>query len=424
MSSTQTWRRITAAALPAALAASAAIASADSPSSGGSVSAAQEREQSTRLISRSFRGGAPNGPSTNGVISNDRREARIIAFQSTASNIVRGDTNGRSDVFFIRRAQPIGDRGGRWRLGKTRRASRSRSGGNANGTSYSPAVGGLFGVRPRCVGFISQATNIARRDRNRVADAFVSRGPGGVPRLVSLLPGNRRAKAPTTRVAVSGDCSRIAFVAGGRLYVRVRGRRTRRVNVPGRENDPSFSTGKRNDMVFSGARGVYRMRGSRKPRLVAPGGSDPAYTNEVKLEVVAYVIRRGGNTQVAVRRIGGRQRIVSAYGGSLGDGDSREPVIGNAGRYVMFETEAGNLSVNGTRDRSDRNGRADTYLWSDLRDLTLLESTRVGNGETIPGGGTNPSMSYTANYLLWDSPFELRTGTGSRQVFMRYLGPI
>jgi len=46
------------------------------------------------LISRAADGGTPNGPSTNAVISGDRRYARIIAFESEASDLVRGDTNG------------------------------------------------------------------------------------------------------------------------------------------------------------------------------------------------------------------------------------------------------------------------------------------------------------------------------------------
>jgi hypothetical protein len=60
-------------------------------------SGAQDRAdlQYTELISRDMDGGVPNGPSTNGVISGDRRWARVIAFQSTASNIVRGDVTNR-----------------------------------------------------------------------------------------------------------------------------------------------------------------------------------------------------------------------------------------------------------------------------------------------------------------------------------------
>src|SRR3954453_9694176 len=67
--------------------------------------------QYTTLISRSYSGKMPNGPSTHPVISNDKRYARAIAFESLASNIVRGDTNGVQDVFAILRKGPIGNNG-------------------------------------------------------------------------------------------------------------------------------------------------------------------------------------------------------------------------------------------------------------------------------------------------------------------------
>src|SRR4051812_33528054 len=126
------WRRGAAVVLPVALTSAVAVAtsfgSADAP-----VQAA--RTQTTKLISHSFKGGVPNGRSSHGVISGDRRWARLIAFQSSASNIVRRDRNRVSDVFVIRRAGHFGNRGTRWRLGRTRLVSRGRH-GPANGPSY------------------------------------------------------------------------------------------------------------------------------------------------------------------------------------------------------------------------------------------------------------------------------------------------
>ena len=40
----------------------------------------------------------------------------------------------------------------------------------------------------------------------------------------------------------------------------------------------------------------------------------------------------------------------------------------------------------------------------------------------LRGGGENPSMSYYANYMLFDSPAPLDAPTGTHQVFMRRLG--
>jgi hypothetical protein len=413
-------RRMAAVALPVTVASIAAVAG--SGSQAATVSDAG-RTQETKLISRSLGGGVPDGPSTNGVISGDRRYARIIAFQSEATDIVRGDTNGVTDVFVVKRKGPANNRGTRWRPRKTIRISRARGGAETDGRSYAPAVGGGFDQRPRCAAFISEATNIARGDTNAVADAFVSRGPGRVPKRVSLLPGNRPTTEATTRIAVSPDCSKFAFVAGGKLYVR-RGNRTKRMDVPGNESDPSFGTGRdrRSDLVFAGGRGIYLAKNARRPRRITKAGRNPAF-NGVKRRVLTWEQKRGCCKQIWYKDLGRKARVISAIPGRhAGNGDSRDPVIGNSGFYVTFESDASNLWIDASRSRGDRNRRPDVYLYSDVRTLTLAES--VGdNHKIVRAGGQNPSMSFYANYILWDSPAYLRSGRGPRQVFMRWLGP-
>src|SRR3954447_348795 len=157
-------RRIAAVAVPVALSSIAAVVGAGTSAADAPATAA--RTQNTKLVSRSVTGGVPNGPSTNGVISNDRRWARVIAFQSDASDIVRGDSNGQTDVFAVKRAGHVNNKGTRWRPGKTILLSRGRGGRPANGSSFSPAVDGAFKVKPKCVAFLSSASNLAGRDTN------------------------------------------------------------------------------------------------------------------------------------------------------------------------------------------------------------------------------------------------------------------
>jgi hypothetical protein len=42
----------------------------------------------------------------------------------------------------------------------------------------------------------------------------------------------------------------------------------------------------------------------------------------------------------------------------------------------------------------------------------------------LPGGGQNPSMSFYANYIVFDSPAPMSNKDGAHQVYMRYLGPV
>src|SRR5918999_1563741 len=113
-----------------------------------------------RSLAAALDAGVPNGPSTNGVISNDRRWARLIAFESEASDIVAGDVNGVKDVFAVLRGAPMSNNGPAWRPRSTVLASRTVTGEPANGPSFSPAVGGGYKAKPRCVAFLSSASNM------------------------------------------------------------------------------------------------------------------------------------------------------------------------------------------------------------------------------------------------------------------------
>jgi hypothetical protein len=363
---------------------------------------AASRAQSTLLISQSLDGGVPNGSSTHAVISGDKRYARTIAFQSDASNLVPGDTDGVTDIFAVFRAGPVSNSGAPWRAARTVLISRPGSGGVADGPSFSPAVDGSFHHAPSCLAFLSSATNLVPGDTNGKVDAFVSHLPGGAPKRVSL-PGGVQVDQDTTDVAVSGDCKLIAFVTGGKLYVSAGGH-ARQINAPGVAGDPSFSTGLRNDLVF------------------AAGGRNPVY-NDLKRQVLAYQVTRNGRTQIAYRDLGKREQIISSHHGALGNADSTNPVIGNAGYYVTFQTEASNLGTNALGRTGDGNAKPDVYLYTNVRKITLVQSVEQ-KAVPLPGGGQNPSMSFYANYLVFDSPAPLGEAQGVHQVYMRYLGPV
>jgi hypothetical protein len=236
------------------------------------------------------------------------------------------------------------------------------------------------------------------------------------------LPGGRESRSATTQVAVSGDCTQVAFVTRGRLYVaETRTGSVQRVPSRGRAADPSFSVGTRDDLVFGDSRGVVLASGGTGPtHVVAPGGRNPAY-NDVKNRVVAYETMAGRHWQIAFRRNGGPEHFASSRHRVLGDGDSRDPVIGNSGFYISFESDAGNLGVNPNGDTRDGNGKPDVYLYTDTRKLTLLESVQ-DKSVPLQGGGLRPSMSFYANYIVFDSPAPIDALEGTHQIFMRYLG--
>jgi Tol biopolymer transport system component len=85
-------------------------------------------------------------------------DGRYVAFQSNATNLVQGDTNGSSDVF-------IHDRQG----GTTERASVDTGGAQGDRGSGEPSVS----ADGRCLAFYSTATNLVAGDTNATGDIFV-----------------------------------------------------------------------------------------------------------------------------------------------------------------------------------------------------------------------------------------------------------
>src|SRR5436309_13307346 len=91
----------------------------------GSAFAQADSNRTTFLLSRAFDGGLPNGVSRNPSVSHDQRIARVIAFESDATNIVPNDTNGLTDVFVVNRGGSWGHNGTPWTAGGTELVSRA-----------------------------------------------------------------------------------------------------------------------------------------------------------------------------------------------------------------------------------------------------------------------------------------------------------
>jgi hypothetical protein len=162
---------------------------------------------------------APNGAPANGsssapAVSGDNRKTRLAAFQSDASNLVSGDTNGVTDVFLWSR--PKGHQGLSLPKGSgsLQRVSVPSAGGEANGASRSPSLDGSVLKLPHCVAFESDASNLAAGDADPTTDVFVRDLRGGQTILVS-----RGITAPATDPSIAGDCSKVAFVANGQVLV-------------------------------------------------------------------------------------------------------------------------------------------------------------------------------------------------------------
>jgi len=122
----------------------------------------------TERVSVDSTGGQGNAASGRPSISAD---GRFVAYESDASNLVIGDTNGSSDVFVHDRA-----------TGTTERVSTDSTGAQANSFSLYGAVSG----DGRFVAFTSSASNLVASDSNAGWDAFVHDRTTGTTERVSV----------------------------------------------------------------------------------------------------------------------------------------------------------------------------------------------------------------------------------------------
>jgi hypothetical protein len=213
-------------------------------------------------------GEGANGPSGHATISGDDRKARFVAFDSLASNLVGGDSNGTTDVFVWRR--PHGRAGLRLNqpgAGRLIRASVSSRGAQGNGPSSDPSLDGSIHEKPHCVAFQSGATNLAAGDGDPVADVFVHNLRNGNTTLIS-----RGIGGPAYNAAIDGSCHRVAFESGGMVFVaKVHGRRAPRLLGSG--SRPSFARDG-SGITWEQGGGIMLRAGGHTVR-VADSGSDP-----------------------------------------------------------------------------------------------------------------------------------------------------
>lgn len=123
----------------------------------------------TRCVSVAADGGDANGDSTAPVLSAD---GRVVAFSSRASNLIADDANGAIDVF-VRVLSAGGLHDDALGAGRTLRASVGQDGAEPNGASH---AGGLSGDG-RWLVFTSAATNLVAGDTNAAWDVFVRARP-------------------------------------------------------------------------------------------------------------------------------------------------------------------------------------------------------------------------------------------------------
>ena len=152
---------------------------------------------------------AADGPSGGAVISLD---GRWVAFESTATTLVADDTNTRRDVFLHDRdtdGDGVMDEAG---AQATTRVSIATGGAQAlGGDSAQPSIT----QEGRWIAFASAATNLVANDTNGERDVFLHDRVAGTTRRLSVGPGGVQFRGPSHTPAISANGALLVFLTSG-----------------------------------------------------------------------------------------------------------------------------------------------------------------------------------------------------------------
>jgi Tol biopolymer transport system component len=280
----------------------------------------------TTRVSVHSRGREAEGMSSKPAISDD---GRIVAFESTAPDLVRGDENGFKDVFVHDRV-----------TSRTSRVSVGSAGVEGDADSHRPAVS----ADGRFVAFVSDASNLVGGDGDDFEDVFVHDRATGRTRIVSISSAGVKSDNGAFDPSISDDGRFVAFSSSSSnlvkgdekgysdVFVHDRQRaKTTRVSVSsaGRE-----AKGASSSPSISG-NGRFVAFHSAAPNLVK-GDTNDERDVFVHDRATGRIIRASVSTA-----------------GREGKRFSDNPSISNDGRFVAFQTRAWNLVRGDENDATD-----------------------------------------------------------------------
>ncbi|MCC7012311.1 MAG: PD40 domain-containing protein [Planctomycetes bacterium] len=330
----------------------------------------------TVRVSVASSGAQANGSSSTPALSAD---GRYVAFYSTASNLVAGDTNGFWDIF-------VHDR----QAHTTLRASLTSSGAQPSNNCGGPALS----ADGRYVAFHSNAANLVPGDTNASADIFVRDLLLSTTTRVSLTSLGVQANGSSADPQLSADGRFVVFHSAATNLAPSDTNLREDVFV----HDRQLGTTARVSVATGGAEADST---SRKARISADG-------RVIAFESLAQNLDASDNNNtwdafVHDRLSGVTERVSVDDQGVEGDGTSSLPSISGTGRYVAFSSYASNLvafDLNNTADIFVRDRGAEQPVA-----YCTAGTTSAGCVPAIGASGT-PSAAASSGFTLTVSALE------------------
>jgi Tol biopolymer transport system component len=325
---------------------------------------------STERVSVSSSEGQANGPSHSSWVS---ANGRYVVFESFASNLVKGDTNGVFDVFLRDRLQ-----------GKTYRVSVGPHGRQGNGPSADPEVSS----DGRYVAFESSASNLVRNDGNgAITDVFVRDRSSGRTTLVSVSSHSAKGNASSSDPSISPNGRYVAFESLASTLVKGD------TNAVTDAFLRDLTTGTTSRMSVN-SRGVQGRSGSYSAIVNSDG-------RFVAFESFSSNLAKGDTNAVSDvflrdRANGKTYRVSVGSNGAQGNGYSSDPRISANGRYIVFESAASNFIAN------DNNARVDVFIKDRSSGKTTCLSV-TPNGDVGNAAASDPRISTNGRYVVFEA---------------------
>jgi hypothetical protein len=319
----------------------------------------------------------PNYPVPSSIEPAISADGRWVAFESEASNLVAGDTNGIRDVF-------VRDR---W-TGTTTRVSVGPGGveaaaGNLLG-SMVPAISG----DGRFVAFASWVTNLVAGDTNDFQDIFVHDRQTGTTTRVNVGPGGVQANAGCSKPAISADGRFVAFQSIANNLVAGETGLTMDVFV----HDTQTATTSRVSIGPAGVQG----NGTSDDAAITADGRFVAF-NSFSTNLAPPDTNNAKDIFVHDRQTATTTRVNLGPAGVQGIANSFAPAISGDGRWVAFFSQANNLVAD------DTNGWEDVFLHDRQTGVTTRVSVGPGG---VQGNGRSdgfPAISGDGRWIAFHS---------------------
>jgi hypothetical protein len=325
-------------------------------------------------------------------------DGRYVLFDSTATNLVSGDTNGFQDVF-VKDMQ----------TGQVERVNVSTSGAQANQTSSAE------GVTPdgKYVVFSSTASNLISGDTSTRRKIYRHDTVTGETILVSTNAAGQQANNNSSGSSVSSDGQLVSFQSSASNLVSDSKTNSFVMDIYFKNLGDGSIT--RVDKTTTGG---WPSQGADSAMISADGGTVVFESNDVSLvandtngktDIFAYAVQTGNITRASI-----------SSGGAEGDGASQLPAVNGSGRYIAYTSAADNLVAN------DTNAQSDAFVHDQSTGVTYRVNLDSQGGQASKSVLPSVGISADGTFVAFNTAASLATGdtNNTYDMYLRHMSAL